>query len=127
MGKALKITLVVLAAAVAATLTVAYYTFDPASTPFAPRCLFRVITGWECPGCGSQRMLHALLHGDFAAAWQYNAFLMIMLPVLALLAYASFRRRRYPMLYARLNSPAMIIALTVLLIAWAVLRNIFNI
>lgn len=127
MGKALKITLTVLTAVVAATLTVAYYTFDPASTPFAPRCLFRAITGLECPGCGSQRMIHALLHGDFAAAWRHNAFLMIMLPVLSLLAYASFRRRRHPMLYARLNSPAMIVTLTVLLLGWGIMRNVFDI
>ncbi len=45
-----------------------YYTHDPLGGK-APRCLFKLITGYECPGCGSQRAFHSLLHGDIAAAW----------------------------------------------------------
>ena len=45
-----------------------YFALDPARHPF-PRCMFLTLTGWQCPGCGSQRALHALLHGDIASAW----------------------------------------------------------
>lgn len=43
-----------------------YFIFDPAVTRWAPKCMFRVLTGYDCPGCGSQRALHALLHADMA-------------------------------------------------------------
>lgn len=124
MGRTLKIALVVVTAVVAASLSVAYYAVDPGSVSYAPRCVFKAMTGFDCPGCGSQRMLHALLHGDLASAWGYNPFLLLMLPVLALLAYSAATRIRHPRLYARLNSPVVIITLFILLLGWSVFRNI---
>lgn len=124
MHRGVKIAIVVVAAVVMAALSVAYYAIDPASSSFMPQCLFKTITGWDCPGCGSQRMLHALLHGDFIAAWQYNPFLLAISPFLLLLLYAAMTRNSHPRLYARLNSPAVIITLLVLLLLWSVLRNL---
>ena len=40
-----------------------YYFYDPSLNGFFPRCPFLSITGWRCPGCGSQRAIHAILHG----------------------------------------------------------------
>src|SRR5690606_2629375 len=40
-----------------------YGLVDPA-TGILPSCPFYTLTHWYCPGCGSQRALHALLHGD---------------------------------------------------------------
>lgn len=54
---------------------------DPAAGGF-PRCPFHAATGLYCPGCGSQRGLHALLTGDIPAAFGYNAFMVLALPVL---------------------------------------------
>ncbi len=124
MGRALKVMLVSVGAIVAAALSVAYYAVDPASAEFAPRCVFKAVTGLDCPGCGSQRMFHALLHGDITGAWAYNPFLLLMLPVLALLAYSAATRTRHPRLYARLNSPFMITTLFILLVGWSIMRNI---
>jgi len=41
-----------------------------------PTCPFRAWTGWPCLGCGTTRMLIALLRGDLrdAAAWNPLAF-----------------------------------------------------
>lgn len=111
--------------AVAAAVAVIYFTVDPAHSAWIPKCAFHSITGYDCPGCGSQRMLHALLHGDFAAAWQANAFIICVTPLLALMAYAAATRQRHPLLYSRLNSLPVIIILTVALIAWSILRNLF--
>ncbi len=36
-------------------------------------CLLRTLTGLDCPFCGATRMAGALLHGDLAAAVQFNA------------------------------------------------------
>lgn len=46
-------------------------------------CLFHRLTGWDCPLCGGQRMLVALLHADFRAAFALNPFLMCSLPLFA--------------------------------------------
>ena len=44
---------------------------------------FHLVTGLLCPGCGVTRMSLALLRLDFAAAWQANPALLLLLPVLA--------------------------------------------
>ena len=45
-------------------------------------CLFRTITGWQCPACGISRMLLSLLRLDFRAAYAYNPFLFVTAPLL---------------------------------------------
>ncbi|MBP3683083.1 MAG: DUF2752 domain-containing protein [Rikenellaceae bacterium] len=104
-----------------------YYTFDPATTPF-PRCPFLVLTGWECPGCGSQRAIHSLLHLDIAAAWRYNAMLVLSIPYVVLLLVAEWLgRRRQSRLYRVLNSEVLIWSYFALVVAWWILRNVINI
>jgi len=64
------------------------------------RCPYRALTGYLCPGCGGTRAARALLAGDWAAAWRYNAFAVLLLAlcamwlVFALVRYA--RTRRFP-------------------------------
>ena len=64
-------------------LAVLFFVLDPAKHSLFPRCLFNSITGYYCPGCGSQRAIHSLLHLDFAGVVSYNflfipAFLLII-------------------------------------------------
>lgn len=51
-----------------------------------PPCPFLALTGLYCPGCGSTRALHALLHGDLGHALAMNPLLVLSLPLLALMA-----------------------------------------
>lgn len=61
--------------------------FDPnAAGSILPPCPFLALTGWLCPGCGSTRALHALLHGDLVRALAMNPLLVIASPVLAWMA-----------------------------------------
>lgn len=53
------------------------YVFDPTTARFYPPCPFRLLTGLLCPGCGGTRALHALLHGDVAAAFAFNPMLFV--------------------------------------------------
>lgn len=125
MTKSLKITAVALAATLAGAMTVVYFFVDPAQSKLMPRCLFKSLTGWDCPGCGSQRMLHALLHGDWAGAWHANPLLLSMVPYILLLGFASLFRTRYRRLYSLLNSPAAIAVIFTLMTLWFIGRNIF--
>ena len=54
-----------------------------------PRCPSKLITGYDCPGCGTQRALHALLHGDIAGAWRFNPYLFFAVPFLATVIWGS--------------------------------------
>lgn len=60
-----------------------YFLVDPSKT-FMPRCPFYELTGWLCPGCGSQRAIHALLHFNISQAFKFNPLLVIALPYIAL-------------------------------------------
>ena len=54
--------------------------FDPATSGIFPPCPIRYLTGLYCPGCGSLRAMHALLHGELARAWAMNPLMIVMLP-----------------------------------------------
>jgi len=54
--------------------------FDPATSGIFPPCPVRYLTGLYCPGCGSLRAMHALLHGELGRAWAMNPLMIVMLP-----------------------------------------------
>ena len=56
------------------------YSLNPAQYWFMPKCPFKLLTGLNCPGCGIQRAVHALLHGKFAEAIGFNYFLVYSVP-----------------------------------------------
>jgi hypothetical protein len=57
---------------------------DPAESSFYPRCALHWLTGLHCPGCGSTRAAHALLHGNLTDALCFNALLVIGTPLAAI-------------------------------------------
>ncbi len=57
------------------------YRFPPTEYSFYPRCPIYLTTHWLCPGCGSTRALHALLHFDVQSALHYNALFTLLFPV----------------------------------------------
>lgn len=63
-------------------LAIFYYKYNPGMYSFFPECPFHKYVGLDCPGCGSQRAVHALLHGNILQALNYNALLVLSLPFL---------------------------------------------
>lgn len=113
--------IIVVAALMAAAI---YFNFNPAESGLFPRCVFYSLTGYKCPGCGTQRAIHSLLHGDIMAAWHYNAALLVALPVMAFYGYAEWRRKSCQRLYIIINSPYVITGIIVAVILWWILRNV---
>lgn len=104
-----------------------YLFIDPESSRFFPKCPFLWASGYSCPGCGSQRVVHDLLNGDIIGAFRHNALLTLSIPLLLLLLVAEIQHKRWPRLYGMLNSSKFIFALILIVILWWIGRNIFNI
>ena len=83
-----------------------------------PVCPFRLLTGWNCPGCGALRMIHDVLHGDLAAAVNDNVLLLVGIPVLVGWILLRSRRGKSP-----LTIPT-VAAFATTALAWTVLRNL---
>jgi hypothetical protein len=101
------------------------FAFDPLRAEFYPTCPFFALTGLYCPGCGTCRALHELLHGHVAESFGLNPLMLFSLPFLGYLllpnvVYAVAGKRipmvSVPALWARL-------ALWTILAYW-VLRNV---
>lgn len=89
-------------------------------------CVFRLLTGLKCPGCGTTRMCLSLLHGNVRAAVYYNKIVPFLLPPLAII----FVRQCYnyvfngKFVFSKFEHRFFIVSIVILLI-YMVLRNIF--
>jgi hypothetical protein len=106
-----------------ATVLALLFLFDPARHAFYPVCLFKKMTGYDCPGCGGLRAMHQLLRGDVWRAFQLNAMVVVALPLLgawAVQAWATGSRG------SRRKAPVWIAAWVVLavVVGFGVLRNL---
>lgn len=66
------------------------YAFLILHTPFRIPCLFREVTGLQCPGCGTSRMALALMRFDIPAAFAYNPVAFFSLPAWFLISICAF-------------------------------------
>ena len=67
---------------VAALGSAVLFCFDPSRYHFYPVCVFHQVTGLLCPGCGSLRAFHQLLHGHLVNAFRFNPVSVMCLPLL---------------------------------------------
>ena len=82
-------------------------------------CVFRMITGWRCPGCGITTLFLSLLHGDISAAFLANPFLFCTLPLLAVL-YPLAQHGPQNNLFRKALPAAYLVALLV----FGIIRNV---
>lgn len=73
--------------------------FEPGKSGFFPGCPFRILTGLLCPGCGTTRALHQILHGHFGTAFTLNPLLLFAIP------FAVFAFIRYSVIVMRGGVP----------------------
>ena len=103
---------------------VVYTIFDPAETAWMPKCPVYVISGYSCPGCGTQRALHSLLNGDITGAFRANALLFLFIPLIVVLTIGEINRRKWPKFYSRLLHPIFIYGILGVVVGWTIVRNI---
>ena len=88
-------------------------------------CIFRMVTGWKCPGCGVTRMCRSIIRLDFKSAFWYNPVVFLMLPLIGvLLINMSYNYVKNGS--NRLAKPLekLVIVMIVVLIVFGVLRNL---
>lgn len=87
--------------------------FNPETTSCYPRCPFYVLTGLQCPGCGTLRGLHALMHLRLADAWRFNPAMIFSIPVIGLFLF-------FPRLCKNVFVGKIVLATT---LVWWIIRN----
>ena len=98
--------------------------FDPSTMHFFPVCPLFALTGFACPGCGLTRGFHALFHGDWLTAIDFNALIPVWVVIfgyvfisLMLLAVRGKGQPMWP------TSPKFLWAFMIVLLIFGVLRN----
>ena len=106
-------------------LIVAIYLYvNPGTSYLMPKCVFKMITGLDCPSCGGQRALHALLNGQIYESVMFNPFLFVVAPYLLAVLYASLFKNRLAMAVKRITHHHITI-MTYLAgyVLWWIIRN----
>ena len=112
----LRIKSIVLISIVGIIVLVFLYFYNPQDISFFPRCPFYALTGYKCPGCGTLRAMHALLHFQVAIAFKLNPFLFFSIPVIVGMLVS--RRFALNVTLGR--------CLLVVTIGYWILRNVFD-
>ena len=118
---------ITVAAIFVATATIIFFYIDPNVYPFFPKCPFLVVTGLECPGCGSQRSFHQLLHFNIAGAFHQNPLVVIFGPYILLGLYIEYfgGKDKFTQISNLLFGKVAAIVILVIIIGFWIGRNIF--
>ena len=81
-NRKMRIALTLCAGAAACAGAVYLYFHNPYDYPLP--CIFYVLTGLYCPGCGAGRACYSILHGQFLEAFCYNPLMTVLLPLIGL-------------------------------------------
>lgn len=112
-------------AGVVGALTIALHFRDPHDSGSWGGCPWLTLTGWYCPGCGGLRAVNDLTNGDLLGAASSNLVFVAMVPVIVVWWLLWTRRawsgRPAP---AREHAGVWIALFTVVMVVFAVLRNL---
>jgi hypothetical protein len=106
-------------------LSLVFYFYSPAENGFYPSCVFKNMTGLSCPGCGSQRAFHELLHFNVKAAFAYNPLFILAIPYgLTVLISAKNQKASFQKLYHILTGKFALMFIGALIFMYFVWRNL---
>ncbi len=88
-------------------------------------CLFHLITGFYCPGCGGTRAVKYLLHGQILKSIRYHPLVFYAVAVILteFVTYGLSRLLHKPEIHLKRYQEFVYLGVVVILINW-VLKNI---
>ena len=105
-----------------------YAHYNPENHQFFPKCPVYLLTGYQCPGCGSQRAFHQLFQGNIAMAFRYNPFVLVLVPYImtgVVLEYVANRANpRIARLREILFGQWAVLLLAFIIVLFTILRNL---
>ena len=105
-----------------------YSQYNPEDYLLFPKCLIYTLTGYKCPGCGSQRAFHYLFQGNFITAFLYNPLMMLLMPYILLGIHIEYIANRTSPHIVRLRNVFFgkwaVLVLAVIILLYSILRNI---
>lgn len=112
--------------AVAVAGSLLYFLFDPAVNRFFPPCPFHTLTGFFCPGCGSQRAFHDILHGHLLQAASHNILFLLFTPLMLFAGVVAANNvlRKKKVEQRLFNSTIFTKAVLIAVVSFWILRNL---
>lgn len=104
------------------SLVFLYYFINPSQYVWIPKCPFYLLTGYKCPGCGTQRAIHAFLHGEIRNGLKLNPILIPSLIYVILLLLT----RKKTSIHDKLSNKIACNVIAGVFCAYWILRNVFN-
>lgn len=107
-------------------LIVFFSFYNPYKQTFFPKCSFYVYTGYQCPGCGSQRAIYNIVHFRFLEAIKENLALFLFIPFFVIAFAVDFIQLKTKLLlkvYNKLFSVMGIWIVFFLMIFYWIVRN----
>ena len=102
-----------------------YFFKEPSNTALFPKCPFYSFTGLYCPGCGSQRAIHQILHGNIIEGIRHNLLLLLLIVLLVYKAVIKLTSNyRIKSVENILHHPKTTYTVLVLIILFWIFRNI---
>lgn len=101
------------------------FLFNPQVSSIYPTCPLNQYTGLYCPGCGTQRAAHEILHGNITQAFSLNALFTLSVPFAIYYTFIEFFNKlaRTNVKNISLNTRNIIIFL-IIAVVFMLLRNI---
>ncbi len=101
----------------------AYYIFTQVAGIGIP-CLFKLVTTFDCPGCGISTASIALIQGDISTAINANLGLFIIAPILVPTLLICWRNWLFGVVNDGKIVNILLIVSIIFLLVWGIYRNI---
>lgn len=88
-------------------------------------CVFKLMTGLNCPSCGVTRMGIAMMHGDFGLAFRYNQLLTVLMPFFAIyILFFTLRYLKSGRTKISRGENIILIIIIIMLLIYGIIRNL---
>lgn len=101
------------------------YTIFIMLTGHAMPCIFRYLTGFNCPTCGITRQILAFLNLDIETSKNFNIVLFYMYPFLLIfILYVIYRYIRYGIIKFNTFEIIYFTLICIIFLIWGIYRNL---